>query len=284
MPLKPPKLFVVATPLGNPGDLSPRAAEILGNVQVILAEDTRRAGLLCQRLGITPSRFVSLHEHNEEARLAEVLALFEAGEDIALVSDAGTPLLSDPGYRLVRACRREGVEVVPIPGPSAMVAALSACGLPPYPFTFLGFPPRKRQDKRRLFEEFGSSKATLVFFERKTRLAETLDAAFDALGPRELCIARELTKPHEEFIVGRLENRQAIPSDLLGEITVVIGPPEAGTATDEATVLTLCRKESASGGRPRDVAARVKEQVVGWTTKTIYQLMMHRDEKEEGDG
>ena len=274
MPLKPPKLYVVATPLGNPGDLSPRAAETLANVQVILAEDTRRAGLLCQRLGITPNRFVSLHEHNEETRLAEVTALFEAGEDIALVSDAGTPLLSDPGYRLVQACRREGVEVVPIPGPSAMVAALSACGLPPYPFTFLGFPPRKLQDKRRLFEEFGSSKATLVFFERKNRLAETLDAAFDALGPREFCIARELTKPHEEFILGRLEDRQEIPSGLLGEITVVIGPPKAGAATDAATVLALCREETASGGRPGDVAARVKERVTGWTAKAIYQLML----------
>ena len=157
-------LWIVATPLGNPGDLSPRARETLGGVDGILAEDTRRTGLLLARCGILAPPLTSLHDHNEDDRLSRVLAWLREGKSLALVSDAGTPLLSDPGFRLVRACREAGISVSPVPGPSAPLAALSACGLPPHPFVFLGFVPRQQAERRSLFTVFAGVTATLVFF------------------------------------------------------------------------------------------------------------------------
>ncbi len=276
------RLHVVATPLGNAGDLSPRAREVLSSAGLVLAEDTRRAGLLFQRLGIKASRFMSFFEHNEEGRVAQVLAELEQGRDVALISDAGTPLLSDPGYRLVRACREEGFAVSPVPGPSAPIAALSACGLPPYPFIFLGFLPRRDSDIARLFDEFGRVKATLVFFERKSRLAATLNLAAKSLGNREFCIARELTKEHEEFILGRLGNLGEARLDLLGELTVVIGPPGEDERTAEAEMLAVADEEASGGGRPKEVARRVAERVRGWTAKAVYERLM--DRRKGGDG
>ena len=150
-------LWIVATPLGNPGDLSPRAREVLETADGILAEDTRRAGLLLSRCGLNVTTpFTSFHDHNEEARLPQVLELLQAGKTLALVSDAGTPLLSDPGYRLVRACRKAGIRVSPVPGPSAPVAALSASGLPPQPFVFLGFLPRKKAEQEAALRPYAS--------------------------------------------------------------------------------------------------------------------------------
>ena len=189
------------------------------------------------------------------------------------MSDAGTPLLSDPGYRLVRACRAEGLPVSPVPGPSAVLAALSASGLPPYPFAFLGFLPRRESEKRQALAAWRSQKATLVLFERKDRLRETLRAAFEVLGPREACVARELTKLHEEFIVFRLGEDASLPEELLGEITVVLGPPESEIGAGEADVQALIREEQERGGRPRDVARRVAERAPGWSAKAVYGLL-----------
>lgn len=273
MPSTSPRLWVVATPLGNPGDLSPRAREVLAAADVVLAEDTRRTGLLFQKCGVTARRFMSFHDHNEEARAPEVLALLQGGATAALVSDAGMPLFSDPGYRLVRACRDNGVSVSVVPGPSAPLTALAASGIAPLPFTFLGFPPRRRKEQERFFAAFATVHTTLVFFERKDRLAETLAAAHAVLGPRELCVARELTKTHEEFIYGRLEDHALIPGDLLGEITVVLGPPAEETVTPRERVLAIAAEEAAEGGRPKDVARRVQERATGWTVKDIYQLL-----------
>lgn len=273
MPSTSPKLWVVATPLGNHGDLSPRAREVLTTVDLVLAEDTRRTGLLFQRCEITAKRFMSFHDHNETARTPEVLALLESGVTAAIVSDAGMPLFADPGFRLVRACREAGIKVSVVPGPSAPLTALAASGIAPLPFTFVGFPPRKRSDQERLFSSFANVGTTLVFFERKDRLAETLAAAYAVMGPRDLCVARELTKTHEEFIYGRLEDYAAIPEDLLGEITVVIGPPEADTVTTREELLTLIAEEEAVGGRPKDVARRVQQRTTGWTVKDIYLLL-----------
>lgn len=266
----------MATPLGNLGDLSPRAREALTSADLVLAEDTRRAGLLFQRLGIQASRFLSFFEHNEEGRVAQVLAELEQGRHVALISDAGTPLLSDPGYRLVRACREAGFAVSPVPGPAAPIAALSACGLPPYPFVFLGFLPRRDADLRRLFEEYGRLKATLVFFERKSRLAATLALAAEALGDREFCVARELTKEHEEFILGRLAMLADMRLDFLGELTVVIGPPLEEERTSEAGMLAVLAEESRRGGKPKEIARRVAERVHGWTAKAVYEFAMNR--------
>ncbi len=276
MPLNSGILWIVATPLGNPGDLSARARELLGGVDGILAEDTRRAGQLLTRCGIVAPAFTSLHEHNEEARLPRVLGWLKEGKHLALISDAGTPLLSDPGYRLVRACRNAGIRVSPVPGPSALLAALCASGLPPYPFVFLGFPPRKETERKNFFAPFAHMDATLVFFERKDRLAASLASASHVLGPREVCIARELTKTHEEFLFFPLAEYGSLEAHLLGEMTVLIGPPLSLPRTDPEEIDRLLVEEETLGGKARDVARRVRDRASGWQVKDIYQRMRGR--------
>lgn len=276
MSLTSPKLWVVATPLGNPGDLSPRAREVLEGADMVLAEDTRRAGLLCQRCGVKAKRFMSFHDHNEESKLDEVLGLLNGGRTLALISDAGLPLVADPGYRLVRACRAAGIPVSVVPGPSAPVTALAGSGIAPQPFAFLGFLPRSRSDQEKTLAPFANLALTLIFFERKDRLSETLSVAHAVLGPRELCIARELTKTHEEYLLGRLEDGVPAGVELLGEITVVVGPAEAGGVTDREEVFRLIAEERELGGSPRDVARRVQTRTAGWTVKSIYALLSAR--------
>jgi 16S rRNA (cytidine1402-2'-O)-methyltransferase len=274
MPLISPRLWVVATPLGNPGDLSPRARETLACADVILAEDTRRAARLCAGHGIPARRFLSFFEHNEERRTEEALRLLKEGRTLALISDAGTPLLADPGYRLVRACRREGIAVSPLPGPSAPAAALSAAGIPPLPYTFLGFLPRDAAGRKSLFASFAATPGSLVFFERRDRLRASLAAALKILGPRELAICRELTKTHEEFILTRLERTAELPEELLGELTIVIGPPERVERLPEREVRRLIDAEPAGHGlKPREAARRLQDAVPGWSVKEIYALM-----------
>ena len=270
MSLNSVRLWVVATPLGNLGDLSPRAREVLAAADLVLAEDTRRAGLLFARCGISAKRFVSLHEHNEEKRLPQIVEELQNGLTAALISDAGTPLLSDPGFRLVRACREAGLRVSPVPGPSAPLTALCASGLPPQPFVFLGFPPRKGVDA--FFAPYAALKATLIFFERKDRVAETLSRAYTALGPREVCIARELTKTHEEFIVFPLGADLPF-AELLGEVTVILGPPDQRERTPEHEVLALSQQQAYKGEKPRERARLVQQAVSGWSAKDIYTLL-----------
>lgn len=268
-------LFIVATPLGNPSDLSPRAAGILAEAAVVLAEDTRRTGLLLKTLGIAARRLASFHEHNEEARLPQVLGWLGEGLDVALVSDAGTPLLADPGFRLVRAAREAGFVVSPVPGPSAVAAALSAAGLAPYPFSFLGFPPRSAGEARELFARFGATGATLVFYERKNRLAETLATALSALGDRECVICRELTKTFEEFLSGRLSEFAGREMELLGEVTVVVGPG-GGERSEADTARCVLDEEAAAGGKPREAARRAAARLSGWTVKELYAMLAGR--------
>jgi 16S rRNA (cytidine1402-2'-O)-methyltransferase len=269
-------LSIVATPLGNALDLSPRAAAVLAGAGTVLAEDTRRTGTLLKTLGITANRLVSFHEHNEEARLPQVLGWLAAGTDVALVSDAGTPLLADPGYRLVRAAREAGHVVTPVPGPSAVLAALSAAGIAPYPFSFLGFPPRGAADGRELFARFGATGATLVFFERKTRLGQTLAAALSALGDRECVICRELTKTFEEFLTGRLSDFAGRDLELLGEVTVVLGPGQAERSSEEVA-RAVAAEEAAAGGKPREAARRAAARLSGWTVKEVYAMLPVRE-------
>ena len=266
-------LFIVATPLGNVSDLSPRAAGVLAGAGVVLAEDTRRTGLLLKALGITARRLVSFHEHNEEARLHQVLAMLAEDQDVALVSDAGTPLVADPGYRLVRAAREAGYAVSPVPGPSAVVTALSAAGLAPYPFSFLGFPPRAPSEARALFSRFGATGASLVFFERKNRLGTTLAVALAALSDRECVICRELTKTFEEFLPGKLSDFAGRDLELLGEVTVVIGPgqPARSGAQDVRAALA---EAAAAGGRPKEVARKALSRLSGWTLKEVYAMLL----------
>lgn len=267
-------LYVVATPLGNADDLSPRARNVLMDADVVLAEDTRRAGLLFQRLGLPRhGRLISFFEHNEDKKLPKVLDQLADGLNVALISDAGTPLLSDPGFTLVRACREQEIRVTPVPGPSAPVTALSASGLPPLPYTFLGFPPRKKSQTEKLFASHRDTGATLVLFERKTRLKGTLQIARDILGPRDFCVARELTKEYEEFLRGNLGDLASFDFELRGELTVIIGPGGADGEADEAVILKRIEEESAAGGKPKEIARRVAERSPGWTAKEVYALM-----------
>jgi 16S rRNA (cytidine1402-2'-O)-methyltransferase len=218
-------LFIVSTPIGNLDDVSPRVRRTLAEVDIIACEDTRHTGRLLKRMEIS-NRLVSLHEHNEQRRLPGLLATLESGEDVALVSDAGTPLLSDPGYPLVRAAIEREFNVVPIPGPSATLAALVASGLPPYPFTFGGFPPPKRSRRRRFFTRFSDLGHTFVFFEAPHRILGSLADARDVFGDRPAAVARELTKMHEEMLRGNLSDLEATiasrPS-VKGEFCVVVG-------------------------------------------------------------
>jgi len=278
-----PRLWVVATPIGNRGDVSQRSRDVLGTVEVILAEDTRQAGRLCQELGLEGKRFLSLFEHNEQARIEQVLGLLEQGHSLALISGAGSPVISDPGYQLVRACRQAGYRVSPVPGPSAPIAALMVCGLPPIPFTFLGFLPRKDGEKRKLLAGFRGLASTLVFFERKSRLDETLKLAHDELGPREVCLARELTKRHEELIHFHLGQWERLPETPRGEFTVVIAPADKvhRAATPESDVRRLLEEGFQRGGSPRSTVREVQSLTEGWTGKELYELSLRI--KESGD-
>ena len=222
------RLLVIATPIGNLGDLSPRARQGLEEADLVLCEDTRHTGRLLAGLGLD-KRLMSLHEHNERGRIGPLLEMLEQGATLALASDAGTPLISDPGYLLVRAAVAAGIAVEHRPGPSAVTSALVLSGLPPHPFTFTGFPPRKRGKRRRFYQRFAGLDHTLVLFESPHRLLASLDDAAIELGNRRAAIGRELTKLHEEVLHGRLselrETLAARPA-LKGEFTLVIAPPE----------------------------------------------------------
>ncbi|MEF8889274.1 MAG: 16S rRNA (cytidine(1402)-2'-O)-methyltransferase [Desulfohalobiaceae bacterium] len=280
------RLWVVATPIGNLGDLSQRARYVLSRAEVVLAEDTRRAGLLFQQLDIDPPHsFLSLHEHNESGRLRTVLAHLSQGRELALISSAGTPLVSDPGYRLVRECHRQGFPVEPVPGPSAPMAALMASGLPPQPHTFLGFMPRRQWEQRRLLSPFAEVRTTLIFFERKSRIRGTLKTAYDCLGAREVCLARELTKSHEEFILMLLGEWEKIPSEPRGEFTVLLGPPvKEAEPTPEHEVRQILEQELARGDKPKRLAERVVSRVRGWSKKGVYDLYLCITDEDRANG
>jgi 16S rRNA (cytidine1402-2'-O)-methyltransferase len=227
----PGRLLVVATPIGNLGDLSPRAREAFERADLVACEDTRRTGALLAHLGLRRP-LVSLHEHNERQRLPRLLAALSAGRVVALVSDAGTPLLSDPGFLLVREAAARSIPVEPVPGPSAVLAALVASALPPYPFTFAGFPPPKPGRRRTFYRSLAGLGHTLVVFESPHRLAASLADALEELGDRPAALARELTKLHEEVLRGPLSElaaeiraRQAVK----GEFVLVVGPPDGPT-------------------------------------------------------
>lgn len=216
-------LYLVATPIGNLEDVTLRALRVLREVDLIAAEDTRHVRKLLERYGIR-QQVVSYHEHNEQARTPQLLAALRSGRSVALVSDAGTPVLSDPGYRLVRACVEASVPVVPVPGPSAVTAALVASGLPADRFLFLGFPPRRRTARRRFLEEVKDQRATLVLFESPRRLADCLQDLLEVLGDRRVAVCRELTKVHEEVRRGTASElvRWARGEQVRGEVTLVV--------------------------------------------------------------
>jgi len=221
----PGKLIIVATPIGNLEDLSSRAAQTLREADLVACEDTRRTGRLLAHLG-AKRPLLSLHEHNERQRVPRVIDALKEGSTVALVSDAGTPLLSDPGYVLIRECLEQEIEVYHLPGPSAVITALVQSGLPPYPFTFAGFPPPKSGKRRRFFERFVDLDHTLILFESPHRILASLDDLLDVVGDRTAALSRELTKLHEETLRGQLSDirRQLTErAAIKGELTLVIG-------------------------------------------------------------
>lgn len=198
------RLSVVATPIGNLDDLTPRAARVLAEADLVACEDTRHTGRLLAHLGLK-KRLISLHEHNERGRVPQLLGALEAGQRVAVVSDAGTPLLSDPGFLLIRAAAEAGIPIEPLPGASAILAALVVSGLPPYPFTFAGFPPPKSGKRRTFYQRFAELDHTVIFFESPHRFVASLEDAAAVFGPRPAAAARELTKLHEEIVRGALD-------------------------------------------------------------------------------
>jgi len=220
------KLQVVATPIGNLADLSPRVREALAGADIVACEDTRRTGRLLAHLGLK-KKLVSLHEHNERQRLPQLLRALEEGRSVAVVSDAGTPLVSDPGYLLVREAIEHAFQVEAVPGPSAVLTALVASGLPPHPFTFAGFPPPKSGKRKRFYEEMAALGHTVIFFESPHRLLASLGDAAEAFGERPAALCRELTKLHEEILrgtVAQLRDTATERESLKGEFVLVVGP------------------------------------------------------------
>ncbi len=270
-------LYVVATPSGNRGDITLRALSVLGQADILAAEDTRTSGRLLATYGIRRN-LVAYHEHNERRQAARLLEKLQAGRSVALISDAGTPLVSDPGYRLVKAAIDALIPVVPIPGPSSVLAALCASGLPTDAFAFIGFAARKKSRRQIQLEKIADDDRTLVFFESPQRLLEMLKHLAAVLGNRQVVVARELTKLHEEFIRGpvkqvisELEQRPTIR----GEVTLLVAgnDRQAGKGPVDESAITQALKEALdqTAGSVSRAAAQVAADL-GLNRRQVYRL------------
>jgi 16S rRNA (cytidine1402-2'-O)-methyltransferase len=264
-------LFVVSTPIGNMGDFSFRAVEVLGSVATILAEDTRHSRGLLDRYAIrTP--MASYHEHNEAKTTPALVARLESGENLALISDAGTPLVSDPGQRLVHAAIAAGIRVVPIPGASAVIAALVASGLDADRYTFYGFLPRKGRERASMLEEIASSSITAVLYEGPGRVAATLSDLAERAPGRSACVAREITKQFEEFRRGTVEalaayyNKEGAPR---GEVVLLVAGAAPAVVDEEALAREAVHLRE-SGLSARDVAAELVKR--GMSRNAAYRM------------
>lgn len=275
-------LYLVATPIGNLEDITARALRILREVHLIAAEDTRQTRKLLQHYDIhTP--MISFHEHNQQARLDTLLRALEQG-NVALVSDAGTPGLNDPGYILVRSALQAGHQVSPIPGPSAPIAALVVSGLPTEAFLYLGYLPRRATERRALLQKVASLPYTLIFLEAPHRLIASLEDLEAVLGDREIAVARELTKVHEEIFRGRLSQArqyyEATPPR--GELTLVVaGLEEQHQRWTPQQLQSALSEAVAQGLSPSQIAARLA-QASGWQRREIYQFIQRRKSHESG--
>ncbi|MFQ5344469.1 MAG: 16S rRNA (cytidine(1402)-2'-O)-methyltransferase [Mariprofundus sp.] len=272
------RLFIVATPIGNLADMTYRAVETLKSVHVVAAEDTRTSRKLLQHYGIrTP--MIAVHEHNEEAMVQTLLVRLENGEDIALISDAGTPLISDPGYRLVCSLQARSIQIIPIPGCSSVITALCAAGLPTDHFRFAGFLPRSGKARQMALNRIAGADETVILLESPRRLLATLEDIQRNMQPeREIVVARELTKLHEQFIRGKTDQlltyfKQHVPR---GEIVLLIGP-----ASDESVELTDrhildCLAEPAMQALPPSARAKAVAHTLGISKSRVYALITGR--------
>ncbi len=269
------RLYLVATPIGNLEDITYRAVRILGEVDLVACEDTRQTRKLLDHYGIHKPT-ISYHEHNERERTEDLTARLRDGAVLALVSDAGMPLISDPGFRLVRAAIEAGIPVHPLPGPSAAITALSASGLPTDSFRFCGFPPAKSGQRLRAFEELAGERMTIVFYEAPHRILETLEAVEQAMGGRPVVVARELTKIHEEFLRGtaaEVRTQLAARDAIKGEFTLLIGKansPEPDDTPVEEAVSALVRQ-----GTPRMEAIKQVARRRGLSKREVYDRLLH---------
>ncbi len=266
-----PGLHLVATPIGNLGDVSLRALAVLATADVVYAEDTRHSGQLLSHFGIK-AKLRPYHEHNAERERPVILAALAKGESVAVISDAGTPLVSDPGYKLVRECLAAGHPVDSVPGPSAPLAALVASGLPTDTFLFAGFLPAKTQARKARIKELSAIPSTLILFESPARIVETLGDLAEGLGDRQAAVARELTKMNEEFVrndLRRLATEFQGRDQIKGEIAIVIGPPIATEASDQEIESRLVAALSEMSLRD---AARAVADDLGVSRNRVYEL------------
>lgn len=288
-----PGLYVVSTPIGNLRDISLRALDILASADLICAEDTRVSGKLLASFGVS-GKLRPYHDHNGAEARPGLLADLKAGKRIALISDAGTPLVSDPGYKLVREAAEQGTKVFAVPGASAPLAALSIAGLPTDRFMFAGFPPPKSGARKTWLKDLASVPGTLVFFEGPSRLAASLSDMAEVLGPREAAVAREITKKFEEVHRGRLDMLAAgyaSEDPPRGELVVVVGPPDAAAGTDANQLEALLAAADLS--RPmKEVAAEIATQL-GLRRRDVYERLLklrgeggseERGEEESAEG
>lgn len=293
MPLNPPCkqasgagiLYVVATPIGNLSDMTFRGVDILKAVSLIAAEDTRNTARLLSAFDIhTP--MISCHEYNEEKCAQTIIKRLLAGDLIAFVSDAGTPLVSDPGFRVVTAALEQGISVVPVPGASAAVAAISASGLPSDAFCFLGFSPKKKSKRKEMLNNASSMRGTLIFYESARRIVSFLEEIFEIMGDRRVVVAREMTKLHEEFIRGRISDvmRELAGRDSIkGEITLLVSGVEKKSGEITADIAARIAAALENGDmRASDIAKRFSEMYDVPKNK-IYSLVMEMKNKTNKD-
>ena len=281
-------LYIVATPIGNLSDASARSIEVLGSVDGILAEDTRRTRKLLARFDL-PTSLTSLHEHNEASRIRRVVERLDGGEKLALVSDAGTPLLSDPGERLVGAVLDAGHTVVPVPGPSAILSALMGAGVPTVPFIFHGFVPRKGKLRQAMLDQIAAAPETSIVFESPERVATLLkDLVGLVADDRQVVVAREMTKIHEEFYRGTMAEaaRYYAENKARGEVTVVVSPrslAEGTESVDEAAARALAGALLAEG-LTQSRAAREVSSRLGIAKNAASEIVHSLEDDSEGSG
>jgi len=271
-------LYIVATPIGNLEDITLRALRILKEVNLIAAEDTRHTKRLLDHYGITKP-LTSYHEHNEKTKAHALVERLKRGESIALVSDAGTPLLSDPGYRLVREAIKAAIPVVPLPGPSAMTALLSVSGLATDRFVFEGFLPARRGERRERLGALREEKRTMIFYEAPHRLKESLGDLLEILGDREAVMGREITKIHEEFLRGRLSEMLARVQgkEPRGEITLAVGGSEREAAPAQELITAEIEQLRKKGLRVKEIAELLGEKF-SRSKREIYRLALEKKE------
>jgi len=270
----PGKLHVVATPLGNLEDITLRAVRVLREVSLIACEDTRRTATLLRAHGITTS-VTSYFEHNERWKGEKILDALRAGRDVALVSDAGTPGVSDPGYRLVRDARAAGIPVIPVPGPSAAVAALSVSGLPTDRFLFVGFLPAKAGARRKALEELSGVRETIVFYESPVRLVTAMADMVEVLGDRDAFLCREATKMHEEYIrdpLSELRDTLSARSSIKGEVVLVVsGASDVGRPSESVEMLFA---RFVAEGLTRREAVKETARLLGLPAREVYRRVL----------